>query len=163
MKVSIEFAGDTAVVARLDSLPDALRAVLRKKVWSLTLQLEARIKDDKLSGQVLNVVTGRLRRSIFSSVTETDTSIVGKVESSGDVKYARIHEYGFSGDELVQAHTRTIKQAFGKAISPKTVFVKEFTRHVDMPERSFMRSALADMRDDIKAGLRAAVAEGSTP
>ena len=74
---------------------------------------------------------------------------------------ARIHEYGFSGPETVRAHSRTIKQAFGRAISPKTVFVKEFSREMHMPERSFMRSALADKREEIKQGLADAIHEGT--
>ncbi len=161
MKFSIDFVGDTAVEARLEGLPDALREALRRKVFGLTLMLEDYIKNDKLSGQVLNVVSGRLRRSIFSTTTETATSVEGTVASSGDVKYARIHEYGFSGPETVRAHSRTIKQAFGRAISPKTVFVKEFSREMHMPERSFMRSALADKREEIKQGLADAIHEGT--
>ena len=110
---------------------------------------------------MLNVVSGRLRRSIFSTTTETATSVEGTVASSGDVKYARIHEYGFDGPETVAAHTRNIKQAFGRAIEPKTIFVREFTRQMHMPERSFLRSALADMREEIGQGLKDAVREGS--
>ena len=159
MKISVYLVGDTAVEARLDALPDKLRKALRSKIHALTLNLEGHIKADKLSGQVLNVVTGRLRRSIFSKMDETETEIVGTVASSGDVKYAGRHEYGFSGVETVQAHNRTIKQAFGREISPKTVHVKQFERHANTPERSFMRTALADQRDEIKAGIEKAIVE----
>lgn len=163
MNVDIQVEGDTAIIARMDSLPPKLQAALHKKISFLTLYLENYIKTEKLSGQVLNVVTGRLRRSIFSNVEQTDNTVVGSVSSSGDVKYAAIHEYGFDGQETVRAHTREIKQAFGKAISPKTVEVREFTRHMVMPERSFMRSALRDLKDMMQNGIADAVKEGMAP
>lgn len=159
MNVNIEVQGDRAVIGRLDALPDRLRVVLRQKVYSLTLRLEGYIKTEKLSGQVLNVVTGRLRRSIFSRVVETPTAVIGEVSSSGDVKYAGRHEFGFNGQETVRAHTREIKQAFGRAIEPKTVNVNQFTRQAHTPERSFMRSSFTDLRDYLRRGIEDAVRE----
>ena len=163
MNFSIEIEGDEAVLSRFDELPAKLRASLTKKISYLTLYLENYIKTEKLSGQVLNVVSGRLRRSIYSKVEQTDTSVIGSVSSSGDVKYAAIHEFGFDGQETVRAHTREIKQAFGKAISPKTVEVREFTRHMVMPERSFMRSSFQDLKAMLQQGVRDAVTEGLAP
>ena len=160
MNFEIEVHGSVEIVARLEALPEKLRASLRKKVPFLALLLEDHIKSDKLSGQVLNVVTGRLRRSIHSDVIETGTSIEGRVSSSGDVKYAAIHEYGFSGAETVRAHTREIKQAFGHAITPRTVNVREFVRQMEMPERSFMRSSFDDLKDVLRRGLVSAINEG---
>lgn len=156
MNITFEVRGDREVVGRLDSLPDRLRVVLRAKVYSLVLRLEDHIKTQKLSGQVLNVVTGRLRRSIFSKVTETQDAIIGEVSSSGDVKYAARHEFGFSGQETVRAHTREIKQAFGQIIEPKTVAVRAFTRQANTPERSFMRSSFNDLRAVLRGELEAA-------
>jgi phage gpG-like protein len=163
LRFEIEVQGDTAIEARLTALPAKLRAALFRKISYLTLFLENYIKTEKLSGQVLNVVTGRLRRSIFSEVTQTSTSVDGTVGSSGDVKYAAVHEFGFSGDEVVKAHTREIKQAFGRAISPKTVEVREFSRHVDIPERSFMRSSFIDLKDMLQQGIKDAIEEGTQP
>ena len=160
MNFSIEIQGDEAVISRFDELPPKLRAALTKKISYLTLYLENYIKTEKLSGQVLNVVTGRLRRSIYSKVTQTGDNVIGEVASSGDVKYAAIHEFGFDGDELVREHTREIKQAFGKAIEPKTVVVREHTRHMVMPERSFMRSSFRDLKAMLQQGVEDAVREG---
>ena len=161
MTPDIEVVGEEAVLARLDALPPKLRAALYRKLSYLTLYLEGYIKTQKLSGQVLNVVTGRLRRSIYSRVTQSDTEVIGSVSSSGDVKYAAIHEFGFDGEETVRAHTREIKTAFGKAISPKRVEVKSFSRHVHMPERSFMRSSFTDLKDMLTKGIQDAVREGT--
>lgn len=163
MNFSIEIQGDEAVLSRFDKLPPKLRASLYRKVSYLTLQLENHVKTQKLSGQVLNVVTGRLRRSIFSKVTQTATEVTGSVSSSGDVKYAAIHEFGFDGDETVRAHTRTVKQAFGRTIAPMKVEVQQHTRHMVMPERSFLRSSFVDLKQMLRDGVKQAIAEGLAP
>ena len=53
-----------------------------------------------------------------------------------------------------------LREAFGKAIAPKTIFMRAFSRHMNLPERSFMRSALDDMQDEIARALNDAVSEG---
>ncbi len=150
---------ETRVVARFDRMPDAVRAEMVKAVQVERLVLEALIKR-KLSGEVLNVVTGRLRRSIFSDVETRDDAVTGTVSQSGDVKYGARHEFGFTGAETVAAHVRTITQAFGYAIAPRAVDVRSFTRTANTPERSFMRSSLADRSEAIVAALKGTVARG---
>jgi phage gpG-like protein len=156
--LNIQITGDRELIARLQSMPDAVRRALLKKVTSLANQLERKIKGEKLSGQVLNVVSGKLRASIFNEVTQTENSTIGKAASSGDVKYAAIHEFGgtIQIPEIV---------AKGKAVAfmqgGKMAFYKKVTAHtVMMPERSFMRSSLADMRDQITREMTEAVREG---
>lgn len=135
--------GDAAVIQRFSSMPNKLRTNIRTAITRLVIKLQRNVKANKLSGQVLNVRTGTLRRSIDFKVSETGTGIAGKV--STNVKYARPHEYGFQGVVTVQAHLRQIKEAFGKSITPTTVAVGAHTRQVNLPERSFLRSALRDM------------------
>lgn len=153
---------ETRVVARLDGIPDRVHGELWKVVEVERLVLESLIKR-KLSGDVLNVVTGNLRRSVSSHTEDDGASIYGIAAQSGDVKYGARWEYGFSGTETVAAHTRTVTQAFGRAIAPTQVDVQTFTRTVNAAERSFMRSSLADRADAIVAALKGAVARGLAP
>lgn len=139
---------DSNIRATLESMPAELHDVLLKKVTQLTFMLEAKVKQ-KLSGEVLNVQTGNLRRSINSTIEDTGETITGYVSSSGDVKYAAIHEFGFDGIENVKQHIRKITKAFGVDINPKEVIVKAFSRHMKMPERSFLRSSLNEMQEQI--------------
>lgn len=150
---------ETRVVARFDRMPDAVRSEMVRAVQVERLVLEALIKR-KLSGEVLNVVTGRLRRSIFSDVETRDDAVTGMVSQSGDVTYGARHEFGFTGEETVAAHVRTITQAFGHAIAPRAVDVRSFTRSANTPERSFMRASLTDRSEAIVAALKGAVARG---
>jgi phage gpG-like protein len=157
--LNIKILGDDALIARLRSMPDNVRKKLLAKVTALAFELERKIKGDKLSGQVLNVRSGKLRASIHSSASQTETSTIGKAASSGDVKYAAVHEFGgtIQVPEIV---------AKGKALAfmqnGKMAFYKKVAAHtVKMPERSYMRSSLADMKDRIIAEMTEAVREGA--
>lgn len=158
MIVNITLVGSTELVAKLDAMPAVVRRVLLAKVNALTLKLEARVKA-KLTNDVLNVQTGALRRSIFSTVDDTQAAVTGRVRSSGDVKYARIHEYGgvTPPHDIVPVKAKAL--AF--VVGGKQVFAK-IVHHPGskMPERSYLRSSLADMRNEIITGLRSAVVAG---
>lgn len=94
--------------------------------------------------------TGRLLNSIRF---ETDVARGGKGFSvsagSWGVPYARIHEYGFTGNEQVKAHTRLIHMAFGRAIDPRTVEVRGHTRYVAVKARPYVRPAFETLRQKI--------------
>jgi phage gpG-like protein len=151
--------GDDKLVARLQAMPGGVHDSLVRRVTRLRLQLEGRVKD-KLSGEVLQVRTGTLRRSITGEVLDSQTEVTGIVGTN--VPYAAAHEYGFHGTETVKEHLRTITKAFGKEIKAGSVTftVRSHSRKVDLPERSFLRSALAEMDEQIKTELAEAVREG---
>jgi phage gpG-like protein len=145
---------DSRVQARLKAMPAKLLNALSRKTTVLRLQLEAKVKG-KLSGDVLNVRSGALRRSIFSDQSETPTSVEGRVASSADVKYGRIHEFG--GKTAAHDILPKKAQALAFAMGGKTVFAK-VVHHPGshIPERSFMRSSLKEMREQIVDGYKAA-------
>lgn len=153
-----EVTGDEAARRALSRGADNLPRRVSATVTKLTLKLARRVKEQKLTGQVLRVRTGRLRRSITSRVTgEGGTRVEGTVGTN--VSYARSHEYGFTGAVGVKAHLRMMKKAFGRSISPTQVQVRAHTRNVTYPERSFLRSALKDMTPEIMQALSSAVLE----
>jgi phage gpG-like protein len=102
-------------------------------------RMVAAIKLEKLSGQVLKRRTGTLSNSIISKVEEEGGELVAKVGSFGGVPYARIHEYG--GTYL---RHRTNARA-GSNASVGT--------YVTMPERSYLRSTLAEQKEAIAKRL----------
>lgn len=153
--ISFTVQGDQAVVAMLHSKAPRVAAAVRTSVTRATFALVSYVKENKLSGQVLKVRSGTLRRKINGQVSETRNSITGQVGVR--LAYAAAHEYGFDGSENVRAHLRTIKQAFGRSIAPVTFEVKAFTRHVHLPERSYLRSSLREMTPEIQTMIREAV------
>lgn len=112
----------------------------------------------KLTDDVLKVRTGRLRRSItyvFREDNSGATAIVGT-----NLKYAAIHEYGFKGTVNVRAHARMQTMAFGKPMKePRMVAVREHGMNMNMPERSFLRSALKEGLPTYQANIRKAIVE----
>jgi phage gpG-like protein len=145
---------ETRAMVRLGGMPGKLKAVLARKTTELRLLLEGLVKT-KLSGEVLNVRTGDLRRSIFSDQTETATSVEGRVASSGDVKYARIQEYG--GTTSPHDIFPTKGKALAFVMDGKQIFAK-VVHHPGsvIPARSYMRSSLAEVSPEIVEGYKSA-------
>jgi phage gpG-like protein len=132
------------VVLELQQLGDGARSRLNAAVGELAEAVQASVLA-KLSGQVLNQRTGALAASLFSRVTDDASGVVGEVGVNRP--YARIHEYG-GVIEPVNA------LALRFQINGQWVMVKR----VVMPERSYLRSTLAEMSDEIRTRLTAAVA-----
>lgn len=122
------------------------------------INLSGYIRERKLTGQVLNVQTGRLRNSIQSRFKEKATEWTSTV--STNVKYAGAHEYGFKGAVTVRSHKRRIKSAFGKPIPTKEIMIGSFTRQMNLPERSYMRSSLNENERRILNAISKAVDDG---
>jgi phage gpG-like protein len=174
--------GGEQAVARFTSMPEKLRVELRIAVQRAAFLVQRHSKADKLSGQVLHVRTGRLRRSIHYRITEAVERVTGIVGTN--VSYAKPHEYGFTGTVGVREHLRrstvyakvrgsalfdpqTGKMHLGRARIVELLgaehTVRAHMRHMHMPERSFLRSALADEREAIKLEFQNAARRALEP
>ena len=155
------------LLARLAGTSDRLDKTMRTAVDRLSIIVQTGAKEDKLTGQVLHVRTGTLRRSINRKVTQGPGGVFATVGTN--VRYAAVHEYGFDGIVNVRAHTRRAREQMalrGKKRPSKsegTISVREFTRHMVMPERSFLRSELRDRTTQIQQELRTAAMEAIRP
>ena len=140
--------GKDSTIARLTAWTPNVRQALVKVVTKEAVRLQAHVVKDKLTGQVLHVRTGTLRRSINMRVEESHTSVLGMVGTN--VWYGKVHEFG----EDIPAHQRLMTQVFGRQLKyPMYVNVKAYR----MPERSFLRSALEDNLPNIRQALHDAV------
>ncbi|AEV24619.1 Bacteriophage protein of unknown function (DUF646) [Azospira oryzae PS] len=151
--------GDKEVARRFRALPDGVRSRVTDSIGRLILRLQRKVMQDKLTGQVLKVRTGTLRRSIDQRLVTDSDSVSGIV--STNVKYGKAHEYGSNKTVTVREHLRLVKKAWGKELKhPVWATVKAHSMKQNLPERSFLRSALADMKPEIIADLNKAAAEG---
>lgn len=140
--MSVEITGIDPLVARLRRFGDVrtLKTPVKKamiRAGSL-LANQMRIEYRK-SG--LRRRTGDLANSIDFEIRETSKGPELLVGSFG-VRYAAIHEFGFTGVQNVPAHTRNISQAFGRPIDPRAVQVRPHVRQQNIPARPFIRPAL---------------------
>lgn len=154
--LNIRVTGSDDVARRFSGMPESVRRALLSRVLSLSIQLETYIKTQKLSGQVLKTVTGRLKRSIQHKITDNGSEIIGKVFSSGDVPYAAIHEFG--GKTSPHTITPVKAKALAFMMEGKQVFAA-VVHHPGsrIPMRSYMRSSMSDMRQQIRSELEQAV------
>lgn len=169
--------GTEDTIARIERIDGGVRKALRTRVEVLAIRLQGLVKT-KLSGQVLKVVTGLLRRSINKRVEEGETSVIGQVGTP--VEYAPPHEYGAdivvnvrehlrrSRTQMQSARFRTNAQGIRVEIKSMrgnrpagSAVVRAHQRHMVMPERSFLRSSLRDMTPEIRTGLEEAVVQGA--
>ena len=152
--ITFELTSGDQVITYLGNIYPRVKEATKKSITASLIELTAFVKANKLSGQVLKNQTGRLRRSIHASnVTEAGGLISGTVGTN--VEYAAVHEYGFSGAVTVKEHMRMIKQAFGKPIkNPHEIAVRSHGRKVNLPEKSFLRSALKELAPGFIAKLQ---------
>lgn len=134
--IDIQVTGAEELRLRLTSMTDKMIVSLQRGMTTAMIELQAYVKNSKLSGQVLRVKTGNLRSSINQQVDVNGEVVTGSVGTN--VIYGRVHEYGGN-------FTR-----FGKKAGDYTVH---------FPERSFLRSSLQDRRDIILATLENSIKE----
>lgn len=159
LALNLTVTGLRETINQLSMLPAAVGEAIYQMVQRQVLLLQAHVVRDKLSGQVLNVRSGALRRSIQARVEKLGELVVrGFVYSAGDVKYAGIHEFGgkTAPHDIYPTHGQALRFAMGG----ETVFAK-VVHHPgsQMPERSYLRSGLYDRASDIEEDARQTVAK----
>jgi len=167
-------------IKRLDAMPRKVRDEVAKEVNEQT-QAVLKLAKENVNGprpSHLGVKTGTLRRSINARMFNEAHRIYGTVGIK--LTYAAAHEFGIRNLLVsVKAHTRRNMRQMkedersrinkGKRITHDTrkqlgqgvIQVRQHQRMMQMPERSFLRRALDERRDEIEAGIRAAVERGT--
>jgi len=155
--ITAYLVGDEQLLERLRALPDAINSGLLRRITQLGIELQRDVQQDKLSGQVLRSRTGSLKSSIDLRVDQSGGAITASLFT--DSRYAGVQECGFAGTVSVRASLRRIREAFGRPIAERAISVRAYDRRMDLPERSFLRSALEDMTPTIRDRVEAALAE----
>lgn len=148
---------DTEVSAKLDRVPGAAGAEVKRIVTADTLVMKSYVQR-RLSGEVLNVRSGRLRRSIDQRIEEQPGTVSGIVFSSSDVRYARIHEYGgkINIPEIVPVNGKVLRFEY----QGRVIFAARVRAHtVTMPERPYMRPSLKEVTAKFLSDMRAVPAK----
>lgn len=167
---------------KLLNITSRTRQNVKDEVTRLALILLTKVKEEKLSGQVLNVQSGRLRRSVRAKRARDDgDSISASVGTS--LGYAAIHEFGGTtrphlilpknamalllGNMTEDVKTKSglyrrskkMKEAITKRIESGSLWFSKSVNHPGskMPMRSFLRSSLEEMRQTIQDRLNYAV------
>ena len=152
--LSVTWLGKEELVVKFAKMNEAIHTKILQFITGFALKLQAHVTGDKLQGQVLNHISGKLAASIHQSVDDQGNVIIGRVYSAS-INYAAIHEYGGQIPDREAVNAKAMHWMNGGA----DVFAK-FAKGFTMPERSYLRSSLADYESDFIDGAKAAVMEG---
>lgn len=160
--------GGQAVSTELSGLGQKTSDRVRAAIKKAGIDLQSYVIREKLSGNPLNRVTGDLSRSVYvKSENDGLTAVIG-----ANTPYAARQEYGFTGIESVRSFVRRSRAQMAKArynklgletrpskargIGTGEIVVNAFSRNVDYPAHSYLRSSLNEMRQVITENIVAA-------
>jgi phage gpG-like protein len=153
--LDVQIVGDQRIVATLRDLGAQTAQAAKDSIGRSTVKVH-RLAVQKANGPVLKNRTGTLYRAINFRVVKTEAGIVGTVGIK--LTYAAAHEFGCHKTVSVPAHLRMMKVAWGRPVKePRQIMVGAHSMKMNLPERSYLRSSLKELRGDIVADLRASV------
>lgn len=157
--ISLSFSGesDQHVIDFLTQTEPRVLAAIEPALMRAMVDLQVYIQRNKLQGQVLKSHKNGagLAGSLNVRVDKEGAILSGYVGTA--LVYARIHEYGFFGQEFVPNHYRMQTQAWGRSITPREVYVRNHYREMAMPARPYMAPSLAEKREAIMKRLLDAI------
>jgi phage gpG-like protein len=161
MTIKMEWKGDTELVAHLGSFAPRLLQRLIPVMNRLGLELRG-VVEANLSGRVLKQRSGRLARAQQLNVTSDASGVSAAVGfDPHDVPYGAINEFGGT----TRAHLIEAKNAMALRFSlgGKVVFAKSVHHPGSViPERSFLRSALAQVAPHVPDEISEAISAEAT-
>ena len=143
---------DRAIVAKFNEMPERLHNELLRSIFGLADQLKSHIASQKLNGQLVNRVTGRLANSIQRRVTDTPNEIMAQVYSNDTaLPYNRALNNGATIPDRFPKKAKALHFFIGG----KEVFAKK-ARGFTLKPRRYMESGLSDFKTIILKDLQEA-------
>lgn len=157
--MAVTITGADKTIAHFQRAPADVEKSLLKTMTAIGFDLQGYVQRSKLSGQVLKQRSGWLSSHVHPETTQSGSTVTTTVGvDTKAVPYAAIHEYG--GAINVPEVEDKLMVFLSK--SGETVFTKKHRAYtVHMPERSYLRSALADKQQIYADAIRRAVYEGA--
>jgi hypothetical protein len=157
--ITARLVGDDAVLAWLRSAPDLAASGLARAITTLGLELQRNVQQNELTGQTLAARSASIESNTSLQIDQSGDRIAATV--TGGSAYTDAREYSVSGAVDIGANLRRRKKAFARPVARKAISIRPYFRRIDVPERSFLQSALEDMdpaiRDEVEAALREAL------
>jgi len=102
--ITAHLAGEERCWPRLRDMPVAIKSGLVRAITKLGIDLQRKVQQDELTGQMLTARSGSLMSSIDLRVDQGATVVAATVFT--DSAYAGAHEYGFAGTVNVREGLR---------------------------------------------------------
>lgn len=150
---------DTSAVGPfLESKVNSVRDALAERMTYTSAMLQQAIVDEKLSGQLLKIRSGKLASSVRGIETyKTWSTISGGVTAGGGpVVYARSLEYGSKAHDILPRNAKSLHFF----VDGKEIFTGR-VRHPGTKAYAFMRGTLDEKAQEIVSGFQDAAIEGA--
>jgi hypothetical protein len=153
----LDFQGsDRELVLFLRTRAVGIKQAIKNRLDQLSVQLQQHIVREKLSGQVLHHRSGKGQQSIrVIPATEDGERIEGGVQGGGGPAwYMALHEFGgtfTAARKNLMRPPHLVTRTRGERVMTGSPYGIHF------PERSFMRSSLQEMRQQIYDGMAQAL------
>lgn len=152
--VSAEFIGLEKHLSLLEAMQGGTLDAIKKEMERQAIALQNKVKNDYLSGQVLNVRTGHLKRSITEKVTSDGQGHFEGIVGT-NIKYGRYWELGF--DRKVGTGARGGPKTITSAITLAKYMLAHPPGQKHYNARPFLKPALLESAPAIRAALEAAL------
>ena len=156
--INVTIKGQEEVISNFKELTPRTVEKLVPTIHGILVDLQRHVVADKLRGGTpLHARSGRLSGNINISGPFSDsTSVKGQVGTN--VEYAAIHEYGgtIPAHDIFPKNKQALSFFWDKT-GANMVLKHVHIPTIKMPERSFLRSALADYKELILTRIRNAV------
>lgn len=158
--MGVQFVSNKEDFVDLVGKRDRVISALLEKMTASMVKLQEKIVGEKLSGQLLNRVSGRLASSIKPQPARFDgTQIVGTViQDESIAPYGPTHELGTSNFYPIYPTKRALR-FMAEEYSSKPIYAAYVTKHPPFRARGYMNTALQESRAEIEAGLYQTVIE----
>jgi len=157
--ITAYLVGDREVSSWLRSIPDTVNTSLVPAITKLGVDLQRKIQEGAPGAQLLAARFRSLHSSIDLQIDQSADGVTATLLR--DSGYARTGGYGSIGRVGVKNSLRQIKDTFRRPRSGKAVSVQSHSPKMDVPEHSFLRSALEEIepaiREEVEAALNQAV------
>ena len=101
--------GDKELLLYIGEIPRSIQNNVAREIISIMSVLKAYVKDEKLSGQALNVKSGNLRNSVTDSIQSARDQIIGTLSATGvsdkGFPYGYVHEYNLGRYKIIKDHS----------------------------------------------------------
>ena len=101
--------GDKELLLYLGQIPSSIEANVTREIANILSLLKTYVKDQKLSGQALNIRSGNLRNSVTDSITSARDQVIGTLSATGvsdrGFPYGYVHEYNLGHYKEVKDHS----------------------------------------------------------
>lgn len=148
IRITAQVVGAVQVETRLLYASSRVREFVGQEIERLSTRLQRKVKEEKLSGQVLKRRTGRLSRSINKRIVRGPDYIEGRVGTN--VGYGKDWELGFHlpARDIYPVKAQAL---FWPGASHPVAHVHQAAR--DVAARPFLRPSLEEMRPEIQFRL----------